>query len=71
MHLFIYKTDIGHTTAVQHLGLVLQRLKYIVRWTVDYEDVDHVLRIESTSNNEEEVLLTIKAAGYQCEALPD
>ena len=70
MHLLIYKTNIAETD-VSDVANVLKRHDYITRWTVDCEDVDHVLRIEATVNNPDEVLHTITKAGYHCEELPD
>ena len=71
MHLFIYKTNIGQESDVREIANALQCHQHITRWTVDCEDIDKVLRIESTINNPEELILTITKAGYLCEELPD
>ena len=71
MHLFIYKTNIGGESDVREIATALDRHDHITRWTVDCEDVDKVLRIESTTDNPEAVIHTITKAGYLCEELPD
>ena len=71
MHLFIYKTNIGCERDVREVATALKDHTTITRWTVDCEDIDNVLRVESTTNNPEALLHSITKAGYHCEELPD
>ena len=72
MYLFILRSNIDSPSKVKALKPVLRKLKFISRWTVDTEDIDHVLRIESTVNrSESEVAGLLRSFGILCEPLPD
>lgn len=66
---FIYKTDIDTPQDVAQLEPILNKCSNIVRWSVDTEDVDKVLRIESTADNADETVRSVTTAGYRCEEL--
>jgi hypothetical protein len=70
MHILIFKTNItdpGH----HELGSLLNTHSSVIGWSLDTEDIDKVLRIESTTNNSNEIISTINKAGFICEELPD
>jgi hypothetical protein len=71
MELLIFKTNIRFKKDLNIVGPVLDQYEYIVKWNVDRQDSDKVLRVESTCGNPLEIITTIKAAGYHCEELPD
>ena len=71
MNIFVYKTDIHSDYDLEAIDELLSNHGSILRWNVDREDIDKVLRIESTADNCEELMLTVTAAGYLCEELPD
>lgn len=51
------------------LGLVLDHRPLINRWTVDQEDIDHVIRIESNHIGVDELIALINSAGFECSEL--
>ena len=71
MNIFVYKTDIISDYDLEAIDDLLSSHGTIIRWNVDRDDVDKVLRIESTADNAEELLLTVTQAGYFCEELTD
>ena len=71
MKLYILKTDIETRWEVEQVKAVLDTPQ-IYRWTVDIEDIDHVLRVEASSDSEEhDIIELVKNEGFLCEALPD
>ncbi len=71
MNIFVYKTDIEGDYDLETIDELLSNHETIIRWNVDVDDVDKVLRIESTADNAEELAKTVVEAGYLCEELPD
>ncbi|MES2515222.1 MAG: hypothetical protein V4580_13810 [Bacteroidota bacterium] len=71
MHILIFKTNIETDAAQYDLGSLLQTCSSIVNWSLDKEDIDKVLRIESNTNNANEIISTLNKAGFICEELPD
>lgn len=70
-HILIFKTNIGTDSAHNEVGSLLDAQSSIIDWHIDKEDIDKVLRIESTINNSNEIISTINKAGFICEELPD
>jgi len=71
MNVFVYRTDIVSEYDLEAIDDLLSSHGTIVRWNVDRDDVDKVLRIESTADNSAELLQTVTRAGYFCEELSD
>jgi hypothetical protein len=71
MNIFVYKTDIISDYDLEAIDDLLSSHGTIICWNVDRDDVDKVLRIESTADNAEELLQTVTNAGYFCEELTD
>ena len=70
MELYIFKTDIQNQEKAKALDTVFNKYPSINRWTIDTEDIDKVLRIESLDYlSENEVIRGIKEIGYNCEVL--
>lgn len=67
----VFKTDIRFLQDVRKIAVVLNDTPGIVRWNVDREDIDNVLRIESGRIEAQEVIAVVRQAGYYCEELPD
>ena len=70
-HVLIFKTNIDSDNAHSEVGSLLDRHSSIIDWHLDKEDIDKILRIESTINNSNEIISTINQAGFVCEELPD
>jgi DNA replicative helicase MCM subunit Mcm2 (Cdc46/Mcm family) len=71
MHILIFKTNIETEQAYDEVGSLLSAHSSVINWSLDKEDIDKVLRIESTVNNSSDIILTISKAGFICEELPD
>jgi DNA replicative helicase MCM subunit Mcm2 (Cdc46/Mcm family) len=70
-HILIFKTNIESDNAHLQVGSILNAHASVIDWHIDKEDVDKILRIESTINNTKEIISKIKQAGFICEELPD
>ncbi len=72
MKLFILKTNIKSQLQVNKLRPVFQRYNHIARWTVDLDDVDRVLKVETKVDAEQaELINLVRKQGIYCEELPD
>ena len=67
----IFKTNIETEQDVSRVASVFSNQPHILRWTVDREDIDHVLRIESKGADELEIKQRVEYAGFMCEDLAD
>ncbi len=72
MNLLIFKTDIASRRRIRTVRSVFKRYPSITNWSVDLEDIDNVLRIESSSNvNDRDIVTLLATHGFYCEVLPD
>lgn len=72
MKLFILKTDIQTEKQLAQFRPVFQQIDDITRWTIDMEDVDHVLKVETGVDSQElELIHLLRTKGINCEQLPD
>lgn len=71
-HIYIYKTNICEENQVEALKELYRQYNQIKRLSVDREDIDKVLRIESNAMlSEKELIQTASQIGISCELLPD
>ena len=71
MNILVFKTDIADKKQVRKLFRLLRTIEGILKWNIDMEDIDKVLRVETVNaspRNIEEVFLN---AGYYCKELED
>ena len=71
MNVLIFKTDIRLKKDLGVIRPLLSAYESIVKWNVDRDDADKILRIVSTSNDPVDIIKIINEAGYHCEELPD
>ncbi|TSE11358.1 MULTISPECIES: hypothetical protein [Aquimarina] len=72
MKLLIFKTDIETKKKIKSIKPLLNSLSTIINWSIDTEDVDNVLRIETTENlHENDIIDLVKTNGFYCETLAD
>ena len=72
MKLLIFKTNIQSSRHVHELEHVFNEHTSIVKWYIDLEDIDKVLKIKGfESLTETEVQLLLSTKGFNCEPLPD
>jgi hypothetical protein len=69
--ILVFKTNIKTDEDKQKVAKVLDALSQINRWTVDFEDCDCVLRIETEGISEQQIIETVQRAKFECEELKD
>jgi predicted TIM-barrel enzyme len=70
--LMIFKTDIKSDNKLNEVKPILNDHPFVIDWSVDMEDVDNVLRVESDGIIvETHIEKLLKEAGFFCEELPD
>ena len=72
MNLLIFQTDIKSKKKVNYLHPVFNEHDDILKWTVDLEDIDKVLRIEATARlTENDIIHLVQPHGFYIESLHD
>lgn len=71
MHILIFKTNVETDDAHRTVATLLGADASVIGWNIDREDIDKVLRIESSINNTSHIIHRISQAGIFCEELPD
>jgi hypothetical protein len=67
----VFKTNIKSKEDIEKASLVLSEQPAILRWNVDCDDIDHVLRVETEMLQPSQIITLITCAGFACEELPD
>ncbi|MBS1644453.1 MAG: hypothetical protein JST36_05380 [Bacteroidetes bacterium] len=71
MNILVFKTDIDSDYDLEGVDELLSGYETVVQWNVDREDVDRVLRVESTVNNGSLLQQRMSEAGYLCVEMAD
>jgi hypothetical protein len=72
MKLLIFRTDIKSKKKIKSLKSIFNNHSDIIKWSVDLEDIDNVLRIEATTNlSEGDVIDLIEIKGFYIKTLSD
>lgn len=72
MSIFIFKTNVSSEQELNKVTTILNNNPKIIKWNIDTEDIDKVLRIEATTTKQDEVItLSLTETGFKCEELPD
>jgi len=71
MEVLVFKTDIIGEKNTENLGQILKEDHRIRNWNIDQNDIDNVLRIESSEMSPADVIELVKNLGYMCEELPE
>lgn len=70
MRVLVFKTNIKSKGKVQRMDPFFSGNSAVLKWTVDTEDEDNVLRVEALSDFQEtEVISLVKQSGFHCEVL--
>jgi hypothetical protein len=69
MEVLVFKTNLQQADDVERVTTTMNEEQRILKWTVDREDCDKVLRVESDRIHADEVAALIRQAGYSCEEL--
>lgn len=65
-HILLFKTNISSLLDKYSLEPVLDNHRSIKQWTVDLNDCDFVLRIESDTLKHQDIINLMKDHGYEC-----
>ena len=71
MNILIFKTNIRFKKDLKTVARIMNTIPAVNVWNVDREDVDKVLRIETSLNDHGVFINTMTRAGYACEVLTD
>lgn len=71
MTILVFKTNVRTKTMIRRLAPEMEQLGGLVRWNVDLQDIDKVLRVEGTGITVGIVVDRLRKVGYDCEELPD
>lgn len=65
----VLRTNIDTLSAIAEVSNLLNGISSIHRWSIDIEDIDNVLRVESDSLTSTDIIKTLQQAGYSAEDL--
>lgn len=72
MELHIFQTDIRSRKKLKPVKAMLNSHSDILRWSIDLEDIDKVLKVEATENlSEDAVMDLVRHLGFHINRLPD
>ena len=72
MNVLIFRTYSWSQSQIVKLNGLLNKLDKIINWTIDMDDIDNVLRIETSADIEEEDILDLlNSNNLMCEILSD
>ncbi len=71
LQVVVLKTKIHSEEDVQQLAEVLENVDNILKWSVDRQDSDKVLRVETFNTTTEEIMDLLGNNQIFCEELPD
>ncbi|MEO6315995.1 MAG: hypothetical protein ABIU63_07040 [Chitinophagaceae bacterium] len=69
MQILVFKTNVASRKKVAALAPYLRNIQGIIKWNVDLQDVDKVLRIECDSIPGGIIENSLQQAGYYCKEL--
>lgn len=67
----IFKTNLNMSSDVSRIETAMRQMGNIRRWSVDREDNDKVLRVETTGSQAVDIIQQLAGLGYQCEEMTD
>ncbi len=67
--ILVFKTNIQSDEDKHQLRNIMGTLPSVNRWNVDTDDIDCVLRIETSELTPTQIIHHITNAGYQCQEL--
>ena len=71
MEILIFKTDIANRWHLNTAQKIFNTVQGILKWNVDVEDIDHVLRVEAQNIPPAHIEQVLSQAGYYCEEMKD
>ncbi len=67
--ILVFKTSIQTTVEVQFLKSILDNQEGILSWSVDLDDWEKILRIESEGINPDQIVSTLEDENIRCKQL--
>lgn len=71
LEVLVFKTNISSDKEIEKLTKILALEKGILKWNIDINDIDNVLRIESNNITVDFIIALLCNAGFECEELSD
>ncbi|HNP22515.1 MAG TPA: hypothetical protein PKM63_13355 [Panacibacter sp.] len=71
MDILVFKTNITDRKIKRKIFPLLRTIEGIVKWTVDFEDGDKILRVEALHVRPSAIEMTLQHAGFLCHELED
>ncbi len=71
MEVLVFRTNLRFKKDLLQVAPALEGAPGLHKWTVDREDADKVLRIETRNPDPSPIIERIQSCGYLCEELPD
>lgn len=71
MDILVFKTNIRYKKQISAVSRHMDNLEGVIRWNLDFDDVDNILRVEARDLSPRTVEHTLLQAGYVCEELED
>jgi len=65
----IFKTSIGSKEELRRIAPFLNTLVADIRWTVDIDDCDRIMRVESGVDRADQIGLVLSSHGFLCISL--
>ncbi len=69
MQILVFKTNVRSRKRVDALKPHLENIQGIIKWNIDLQNIDRVLRVECASTPPDIIASRLQQAGYYCEEL--
>ena len=71
MEILVFKTNLKNFIQARKLYPLLNAVKGILNWNIDWEDNDKILRLETINISPRYVENVLQQAGFDCRELED
>jgi hypothetical protein len=71
MEILVFKTNLETMNHIRKLYPLLKAIQGILKWNIDTEDVDKILRVETVNVTPGKIEMALRDAGYFCKELED
>lgn len=72
MQVLVFRSDIESKEKIRYLEPLFNKHSDVLKWSIDVEDIDNVIRIEATPNlTEADVIEMIQMNGFKIEPLTE
>lgn len=71
MEILVFKTNVENMHHIRKLYGLFKTIQGILKWNVDTEDADKILRVETVNVAPKRIEMALQSAGYYCKELED